>query len=87
MTSRSTEGLPNRYSQGMVASQARNAVPLGQGSPNVATVDGTRNSPEPAPKLNREIYVPLFQSDLSKNVEVEDEQKTAKKKVDDHCTR
>ncbi len=80
LTSKSTEGLPSRYSQGLVASQARSAVLAVPGLPNVATVDGTRNSPEPAATLNREIDVPLFQSYLSKDVEVKDEQKTAKKK-------
>ncbi len=50
------------------------------GLPNVAMVDGMRNSPEPAATLRREAYEALFQSFRSKNFEVKEEQKTARKK-------
>jgi protein TonB len=80
LTSRPAEGLSNRYSQGLAASPAKSAASAVPGLPNGATANGTRISPEPAAKLNREVYVPLFQSDLSKDVEVKDKQKTAKKK-------
>jgi len=80
VTTESAKGSPSRASRGLEASHATSVVPAVPALPSVSKLNGLRNSPEPAATLKREIYVPLFQSDLSKDVEVKDEQKKTKKK-------
>jgi TonB family protein len=80
LTGESVDGSPSRASHGLEASHATNEVPVAPGLPNVATVDGMRNSPEPTATTRREAEEAIFQLFSPKKVEVKGEQKTAKKK-------
>ncbi len=80
-TSEPEDRSPSRVSRGPDTSRAANEAPAVQGLPKVATVDGARNSAQPATALKREAEEALFQWYSSKDIEVKGEQKTAEKKT------
>ena len=80
LTDELVNGSPSRASHKPEAHHTTNEVPVAPGLPNVATVDGTRNSPEPTATVRRKADEALIQLFSPKNIEVKGEQKTAKKK-------
>jgi len=80
LTNELVDGSPSRASHGLEASHAKNEVPVAPGLPNLATVDGVRNSPASTVKTRREAEEAIYQLFSPENIKVKTEQKTTKKK-------
>ena len=79
-TSEPVDGSPSRASQVLETGDTTDEAPVAAGLPDVATADGMTNSPESAATLKIGADEALFDLFSSKNIEVKQEPKTAKKK-------
>jgi protein TonB len=80
LTKESVDGSPSHDSRAPESHPSTDEIPVAAVSPNAATVDGVRTSPEPTGKTKRKADEVVFQLFSEKKIEVEAEQKPAKKK-------
>jgi protein TonB len=80
LTNQLVDGSPSRASHKLEARPAAIAVPVVPGLPNVAAVDGMRNSPVSTAKTRHEADEAIFQLFSPKKITVKRALKTAKKK-------
>ena len=80
LTSEVVDASPSRASNTPDVSSTAKEVSVLPGLVNAPAVDGMRNPPEFAATLRREATETLFQLFRSKNIEVDEKQKTARKK-------
>jgi protein TonB len=74
------DGSQSSASRKPEARQTTNEVPVAPSSPNAASADGVRKSPEPAATTRRKADEAVFQLFSPKEIEVKVEEKTSKKK-------
>lgn len=79
-TNELTDGSSSSASHKPEARHTANEVTVAPGSPNAASADGVRKSPEPAATTRRKADEAVYQLFSPKEVEVKAEEKTSKKK-------